>query len=139
MGGRVLINLTTDINKINSILKHPDIWPLISDPSDDIEKFIPPMDDNHYLYESGVLFILHPEGDDLEIHANVLPESRGKAKAAAQEALNYGFNVLKTDRIIANIPEKYGNVYGFARKFMNDDGIVNGEHRLSLRVEEWAL
>ena len=134
-----MIELTTNIDEINSILKHPDIWPLISEPDDDIDLFTPPMGDNHYLYESGVLFILHPEGDDLEIHANVLPESRGKAKAAAQEALNYGFNVLKTDRIVANIPEKYGNVYGFAKKFMNDDGVINGIHRLSLRVEAWGL
>ena len=134
-----MIEPTTNIDKINSILKHPDIWPLISEPDDDIDLFTPPMGGNHYLYEDGVLFILHPEGDDLEIHANVLPESRGKAKAAAQEALNYGFNVLKTDRIVANIPEKYGNVYGFAKKFMNDDGVINGSHRLSLRVEEWAL
>ena len=134
-----MIEPTTNIDKINSILKHPDIWPLISEPDDDIDLFTPPMGDNHYLYEDGVLFILHPEGDDLEIHANVLPESRGKAKAAAQEALNYGFNVLKTDRIVANIPEKYGNVYGFAKKFMNDDGVINGIHRLSLRVEAWGL
>ena len=130
---------TTNIDKINSSRQHPDKWPLISEPDDEIDLFTPPMGDNHYLYESGVLFILHPEGDDLEIHANVLPESRGKARAAAQEALNYGFNVLKTDRIVANIPEKYGNVYGFAKKFMNDDGVINGIHRLSLRVEAWGL
>ena len=134
-----MIEPTTNIDKINSILKHPDIWPLISEPDDDIDLFTPPMGDNHYLYESGVLFILHPEGNDLEIHANVLPESRVKARAAAQEALNYGFNVLKTGRIVANIPEKYGNVYGFAKKFMNDDGVINGIHRLSLRVEAWGL
>jgi len=134
-----MIVITTDINKINSILKHPDIWPLISGPDDDIDSFTPPMADNHYLYEDGVLFILHPSGEDLEIHANVLPDSRPKANAAAAEALNYGFNVLKTGRIVANIPERYGSVYGFAKRFMNDDGIVDGEHRLSLRVEEWGL
>jgi len=134
-----MINITTNIDQINSVLKHPDIWPMISDPGDDIDTFTPPMGDNHYLYESGVLFILHPEGEDLELHANVLPDSRGKAKAAAAQALDYGFNVLKADRIVANIPEKYGNVYGFAKKFMNDDGIVDGEHKLSLRVEAWVL
>lgn len=134
-----MINITTDINKINSVLKHPDIWPMISDVSDDIDSWVPPMGDNHYLYEEGVLFILHPEGDNLEIHANVLLGSRGKAREAAAQALEYGFNVLKAGRIVANIPEKYGNVYGFAKKFMNDDGIINGNHRLSLRVDEWAL
>ena len=134
-----MISRTHDVNKINSVLKHPDIWPLISEPGDDIDSFSPPMGENHYLYETGVLFILHPEGDDLEIHANVLPDSRYKAMGAAADALNYGFNVLKTDRIVANIPEKYGNVYGFAKKFMNDDGIIDGNHKLSLRVDEWVL
>ena len=62
-----------------------------------------------------------------------------KAKEAAEQALTYGFNVLKAAKIVAKIPEKYGSVYGFAKKFMNDDGITNGEHNLSLRIEEWAL
>ena len=134
-----MIERTTDIDKINSVLKHPDIWPRISDVSQSIDDFIPPMGDNHYLYEDGVLFILHPDGDNLRIHANVLPESRGKAKEAAAQALKYGFNALKAAKIVAKIPEQYGNVYGFAKKFMKDDGITNGEHNLSLRAEEWAL
>ena len=133
-----MIKRTFNIDEINSVLKHPDIWPRISDKSQDIDDYIPPMGDNHYLYEEGVLFILHPDGDNLRIHANVLPDSRGKAKEAAERALNYGYNVLKAAKIVANIPEQNGNVYGFAKKFMNDDGVTNGEHNLSLRVEKWA-
>jgi len=73
------MNRTFDIAEINSVLKHPDIWPLIAD-DEDKDSFQPPMGDNHYLFEEGVLFILHPLGDDLQIHANVLPEHRDKAQ-----------------------------------------------------------
>jgi len=56
----------------------------------------------------------------------------------ASEALEYGFNVMKADNIVAKIPTQYGNVYGFAKKFMQDQGIIDGEHVLTLRAESWA-
>ena len=131
--------VTTDIEQINSVLKHPYIWPRVSDKSQDIDSFSPPMTDVTYLYEEGILFILHPFEGKLRIHANVTPEYRDKAEKAANEALRYGFIDLKADEIVAVIPEKYCTVYGFALKFMKDVGFVNGEHLLSLRTEEWAL
>ncbi len=125
---------TLDIDQINSVLKHPDIWPLIAD-NEDIDTFEPPLEDIHYLFEEGVLFILHPLGDDLQIHANVLPEHRDKAVRAAQEALVYGFKL--NDRIVAKIPTKYKNVYGFAKKFMRDDGVLHDAHQMSLEKAQW--
>lgn len=135
----MILERTFDIDKINSVLKHPDIWPSVSDEGSDIETFEPPMGDNHYLFDEGVLFILHPYDEDWEIHANVLPDYRNKAKEAAEETLEYGFIELKADRIIARIPEKYGNVYGFALKFMKDEGYIDDKHYLTLRIEEWVL
>jgi len=134
-----MIKPTTDIKKINSVLKHPFIWPRVSDKHQSKEEYTPPMDDVHYLYEDGVLFILHEVGGKLEIHANVIPESREKAEEAAREALRYGFDELGAIEIIAEIPEKYGEVYGFAVKFLKDVGFYDGNHHLALRVEEWAL
>ena len=58
---------------------------------------------------------------------------------AAKEALRYGFEELGADEITAEIPEKYGEVYGFALKFMKDHGFVAGNHILKLRVDEWDL
>ena len=133
------MEITTDINKINSVLKHPDIWSRVSDKSQNIDEFTPPMDGITYLYEEGVLIILHPEGDKHRIHVNVILEHRDKALAATAEAFKYGFEVLGAREIIAKIPEKYGSVYGFALKFMNDNGIIDGDHILSLEKEEWAL
>ena len=125
---------TFDKEKINSVLKHPDIWPLIAD-DEDRDSFEPPMEDTHYLFDEGILFILHPLNDDLEIHANVLPEFRGNARKAAAEALAYGFGL--NDKIVARIPIEYGNVYGFALKFMEYDGEVDGIHHFSLEKAQW--
>lgn len=133
-----MIEPTIDIEKINSILKHPDIWPRIADKNQDKDDFVPPLENIHYLYEEGVLFILHPVDGKLVIHANVLPESREKAEDAANTALHYGFIDLGYDEIVAQIPEKYGSVYGFALKFMKDVGFVDGEHQMALRIEEWV-
>ena len=127
---------TFDADKINSVLKHESIWPLISD-DEDKDSFVPPMGDNHYLFEEGVLFILHPLGDDLQIHANILPCHRDKSHRAAQEALVYGFSI--SDRIVAKIPIEYKNVYGFTKKFMCDDGIIDGVHQMSLEKAQWDL
>lgn len=130
---------TFDMDQINSVLKHPDIWPNIAD-DEDTESFTPPMGDNCYLFAEGVLFILHPDGNDLEIHANIVPKYREHAYEMGQEALNYGFNELNAERIVARIPTQYGSVYGFALKSgMNDEGLVNGDHFLTLRAEEWGL
>jgi len=134
-----MIGRTVDIDKINSVLKHPDIWPNIADDDDNIDEFNPPMGDYHYLFDEGVLCILHPDGDDWEMHVNVVQDYRAKALEAASEAFRYGFEEIGANRIVANIPVKYGNVYGFALKFMKDKGIDDGIHRLALEAEEWAL
>ncbi len=135
-----MLSRTFDVNKINSVLKHPDIWPLIADEETDIESFDPPMVDNHYLYSAGIVYILHPDGDDFQIHANVTKESRQDAFKAGQEALKYGFETIGADRIVAKIPIKYGNVYGFTLKHgFEDEGVVDGEHILTMRADQWAL
>lgn len=122
------------IDEIDSVLKHPDIWPLISDTVE--LQDTPINDDIHYLFEEGVVFILHPLKDALQIHANILPNHREKAHRTALEALEYGFEI--NDRIVAEIPVRFGNVYGFTRKYMNDDGVINGVHHLSLEKKEWG-
>lgn len=134
-----MITPTVDIEKINSVLKHPYIWERVADKHQDKESWSPPIEGITYLYDEGVLFILHPDDGDLTIHANVLPEFRGDAESAAKEALRYGFIDLGYNKIKAKIPEKYGSVYGFALKFMKDVGFVDGEHLLELRLEEWDL
>ena len=133
-----MIERTTDIDKINSVLKHDYIWPRVSDKGQSKDEFTPPLDDVHYLYEEGILIILHPDGDKWEGHINVLPEFRDNADSAMKEGLRYAFVDLGADEIVTSIPEKYGSVYGFAVKYLKDVGFADGEHLLSLRIEEWA-
>lgn len=131
----MLLEVTTDPEKVCSVLKHDDIWPNIADT--DKESFEPPMDGVHYLHSEGILFILHGN-EELQIHANVILEQRTKAVTAAQDALEYGFNNLNAKRIFCEIPTEYPNVYGFALKFLNDQGIEDGQHILDLRKDQWA-
>jgi hypothetical protein len=135
-----MLTRTDDIKKINSVLKHDFIWPRISDSGTDKSVYMPPMSNNvHYLHSDGILFILHPAGDMWQIHANVTPESREHADAAAKEALRYGFEGLGIKVIFAAIPTKYPEVYHFAKKYLADVGIVDGEHLLKLEATKWAL
>ena len=125
---------TFDIDQISAILKHPDIWPAVSDESQDIDEFKPPMDNSiHYLIDEGALLILHPDGDNMEVHVNILPEYRGKAKELCFELIEYARS-LGVTTLSADIPIEYGNVYNFALKFMKDRGIIDGEHHLDMRV-----
>ena len=134
-----MIKPTTNINHIHSVLKHDDIWPNIAD-NEDRGSFTAPIDDNHhYLYDDGILFILHRSSSKWQIHANVVKSKRDSAKEAADEALSYGFNVLDADVIFCEIPEKYENVLRFARKFLNYDYFDNGSHYLSIGRDQWAL
>lgn len=134
-----MIKPTTDADKIKSILTHPYIWPRISPDGASPEGYQPPMDGVTYLHDEGVLFILHGHGGELQIHANVLPEYRNDANEAAKDAINYGFNILKADKITAKIPKQYGSVYGFALKFLNDVGTDGADHCLELGRAQWAL
>ena len=132
-----MLKRTFDINKINSVLKHEYIWPRIADKGIDIDTFTPPMEGVHYLHDGGALIILHAVGGKYKIHVNVVPEHRGKAETLAKEALKYAFEELGAKEVIAEIPRNYGEVYGFALKFMKDVGFSDGNHLMSLRVEEW--
>lgn len=131
-----MLKRTFSTDKISSVLKDPTIWPCIADDMDKESTDIP-LDDNHYLYQEGTIIILHPKGDDWQIHVNVLPDYRNGAMDSANEALYYAFNTLDAERVIAYIPQDFGNVYNFALKFMKDQGIRHDNHYLTLTEEEW--
>lgn len=131
---------TFDVSEIESVLKHDDIWPNIACESQDKNTFVAPItDDIHYLFSPGILFILHPVNDKLQIHANVVKSSREYAKDAATNAIQYGFNVLGAKTIFCSIPDKYENVLKFAKNFLKYDCYSDGKHYLSAESKEWAL
>ena len=135
----MILKRTSDKHKIREILTHVSIYKNIG--GQENEGFEIPIDnDHHYLWMPGGLFILHPEGEDWKIHANVLPDYRAKAFEAGQEAFEYAFKELGARKVIASIPIEYSNVYNFALKSgMKDSGLKGGEHYLTLRYEEWVL
>lgn len=133
-----MIERTFDKEKVNSVLKHEDIWQRIADKSIDKESYQPPSGENHYLFEDGILYILHPYRDFWQIHANVIKSKRHKAFDAGQQALDYVFNTLNAKKVIAIIPKKYIDVYKFTMKSgFTDCGTIDGEHYLELRAEKW--
>jgi len=127
-----MIERTRDEKKIREILTHEAILPNISD--DNNSDFpIPLSDEFHYLINGGALFILHPDGKDWQIHANVLPESRDIAFETGQEAIEYAFNEIGAKKLVAYIHPKYINVYKFALKSgLIDSGMVGDRHYLTL-------
>jgi len=133
-----LLARTFDAEAIMEILEHPSIWENISDPGQSFT--LPTTDEYHYLLGNGAVFILHPEGDDWEIHANVIPDRRDVAYEMGQEAIRYGFEVLGAKRIVASIPTEYKNVYNFALKSgLVELSLTNGVHELALEYERWDL
>jgi hypothetical protein len=133
-----LLQRTHSLPEVMEVLQHPAIWDDIG--GNEVEDWIPDMsDDWHYLHADGAIFILHPEGDDWMIHANVIPEAREHAFELGQEALRYAFEYLGADRVVAEIPERYDNVYKFSLKSgMSEEDFIDGEHKLELRYEQWA-
>ena len=134
-----MLERTDDHELINSILKSDGIWEHIGGKGS-TDDFKAPVDGEiHYLLvtegkEVAGLFILHPGEYGLKIHANMLPDFRGKiAEQAAQDALDYGFRI--DDTIYAEIPEEYPNVIGFAERFLEPAWVKDGVHTLILRAE----
>lgn len=134
-----LLQRTQDPDEIMEVLEHPAIWENIGGKKGGgVTLHI--NDDYHYLHADGALIILHREGDDWEIHVNITPEARGNAYDMAQEALRYAFEHLGANKVVAEIPEQYENVYQFSLKCgMAEVAFEGGEHKMALGYETWAL
>jgi len=111
-----MIRRTYDMDIVNSILQHPDIWKDIA--PEGIEPFDPP-------YLSDVLYFIvndgdgvitaHPFRDGCKIHPNILPDKRGKlAYEAVEEACQAIFEHGYTS-IYAEIDPKLRHVVMFAK------------------------
>jgi len=134
-----LITRTYDEEAIRRVLVHQDIADNIG-VTENPDFRVPINDDIHYLLMEGGLFILHEVEDGWEMHVNVLKDYRDKAHQGAAEMLEYAFNELGASKVVCYIPQRFKNVYNFALSFnMNDEGLKNGDHYLTLRYDQWAL
>ncbi|MCH8134755.1 MAG: hypothetical protein IIB77_02105 [Proteobacteria bacterium] len=111
-----MISLTTNMDAVNAILQHPDIWP-------DIAGGIAPFDTPflpHVLYflvnDGDGVITFHDYRDGLKIHPNILPSKRGKlAYDAVEEAVQTVFS-RGCPCVYAEIPRLLRNVTLFARQ-----------------------
>lgn len=134
----VNVKRTFDDEKIKKILTDPELWERIAPKHVSINDFLPPMsDDFHYLEvlsggDTAGLFILHPEGKNLKIHANILKKFRKTAaRDSGIQAIQY-FLGTDYENLVASIPEKFPDVYHYTKKFGFDDVLVNGKHEMIL-------
>jgi hypothetical protein len=132
------IQRTHNADLINSILKADGIWEHIGG-KETTADFEAPIDGEiHYLLveeegETAGLFILHPGEYGIQIHANMLPQFRGKiALQAAAEALDYAFTL--DDTVYAEIGEEHKNVIRFTEKFLEPAWVKDGVHTLIARA-----
>ncbi len=110
-----MITETNNMDIVNSILSHPDVWP---DIAGDVKPFdVAYMPDVLYflMNEADGVVIFHGFRDSVKIHPNILPKYRGKAAyEAVDEACVEMFNRGYTC-IYAEIDRKLTHVIRFAK------------------------
>ena len=112
-----VITLTYNMEIVNSILQHPDIWKDIA--PDGVEPFdiwdLP--NQVYFLINDGDgVVIVHPFKDSCKIHPTILPDKRGKlayeaVEEVCQNLFDYGYA-----SIYAEIDPNLRHVVMFARK-----------------------
>ncbi len=111
-----MITQTYNMDIVNSILSHPDIWPEIA--PDGVEPFeVSYMPEVLYfvMNDGDGIILFHPFMDGTKIHPNILPEKRGKAAyKAIDEAIETMFK-RGIDTIYAEIHPKLKHVISFAK------------------------
>lgn len=112
-----MISETNNMELVNSILSHPDIWtdiaPIGIDPFD-----TPYMPECLYFLvnDADGVIIYHPFFDGLKIHPNIVPEKRGKAAfEAVEESIQAVFG-MGCKNVYAEIDPDLKHVIWFARQ-----------------------
>ncbi len=112
-----MIRLTYDMDIVNVILQHPDIWKNVAPAG--VQPFdiytLPNI--MHFLVNDGDgVIIVHPFRDSCKIHPAILPEKRGKlAYDAVENACQFMFD-WGYSSIYAEIDPKLKHVTLFARQ-----------------------
>lgn len=130
----MIIRRTFDHDEINTVLKHPAIWPRISELGAAPDEFSAPID-NHIYYVVGehdgaifalVIYIL--EGENLDTHVQVIPEFRQHADVFAEGALIWAEKHIQFEKYIAEIPNEFQGVIDFGLKhgfkIVENDGVT---------------
>lgn len=140
MGSNLSIIQTRDRAEIYEVLKHPDIWPLVSErkPS---KNLIPVRPQDLYLiikHKKRVIACVYFEvlnGYELEMHPYVLPKERKHhSERAVKAAMAWAFNQL-IKRILVEIPDNFPHIKEFAKRLGFRQMTKN---TFEMRSKEWA-
>lgn len=127
------IERTFDQDLATAIVKHPSVWPYVSDDLTDFDLYRAPMHDSVFWllvldFDDTVLgaYFLHFQNAvTLEIHTCLLPDARGKkSKEAAKCVLSWVFSNTICQKVITHVPEN--NVFALAyakRAGLQEEGI----------------
>jgi len=124
-----MITQIYNMDIVNSILSHPDIWPEIAD--------VPPFDVAYMpdvLYflmnEADGVILFHPFRDSCKIHPNILPNKRGKlayeaVDEACEEMFNRGYHCIyaEIDRKLVHVT-RFAKALGFNVLESNDRDLL---------------
>ena len=112
-----MIRQTYDMEQVNMVLSHPDIWMDIA-PVNSVPFDAPYLPNVVYFMvnDSDGVIMFHPFRDGVKIHPNILPSKRGRiAYIAVEEACQSMFDAGHMS-IYAEIDRKLRHVTLFARR-----------------------
>ena len=146
-----------DMDFINSILRHPDIYPNITDDFSpqrnkiSISEIIK-SDSVHIISpnENAVIFLIPRNGVTWEMHYNVLKVGRGDSiRKISKDVFKYAFTQIENcKKIVCYIAEIYKNAIKFATdigfkhegrftKSIQKNGNLYDEIIMGIRCEQW--
>lgn len=144
---------TLDYGIAYSISSIPEIFDCITE--DGVEDYFPDVVNEFWILmvtESGEIagaYLIHKvNAPTYEIHAFMIPEYRAVyGKLSSQVILKWCLEELDFSKLVANIPQKYKNVYhftknvgfkdeGFNRSSFMKDGKLMGQYRLGITKDE---
>lgn len=122
-----------DFEKVERVLKHPDVYPHISDDGSlPVEEF-----SIRGMLENPAVIILMPTDDIVatfmpynyvmyEVHINILEAARNASSIeAVARAVDYVYETTPCVKMVAWVPDLYDNVYRFCLLFgMGVEGVV---------------
>lgn len=127
-----------DEELIRSVLIKDALWDAISEDGQDKDEFEVDLNSNIFLKinegETCIgFYILHVfNGATMQIHANILPKYRKHAKTSGEKVLSWFRDNApkKFEKLIAQIPVIYPNVYHFTKnRGFKDEGLITKAHR----------
>lgn len=117
------------------------MWDEISE--DGVDEFFPDVINEHWVQMEEIgLYRLHQlNAVTYQIHAFILPEHRDKAKESGVAILKWCLDNLDFNKLIAEIPMKYPNVYHFTKhQRFKDEGINRGSFLKDGKIwDTWRL